>query len=416
MTADTAEREDFEKWRLDNGYTVNAAETVRNAWRGGWRARAPEGWVLVPDFAMKWLFGEGPDDRGFWFGDAEAPRAKGAFWWRNDLRRMLSAAPTGAESEKTKAVILYRLAEIIAPDLEGWISPEDTPATWEAALEIAAKIAGLSAAPPPPEQKEEKPKLEIDKEALLKRSCDDQFRLASELAANVGYVLVPEPEFPDSPHREKSAASPAPGPAEPVVLKPLEWKNYGPLSRRAETPFGPVFVYQDGGWYVPWAASGNCDNIEDGVGAVLTILECCVRAVLAPEALARLSDLKPPQPAPAPVAAQPQPSAEAVAVRFGFDGDGYMYLDSGSGSDWLTRYPDAEHLYTAPPPASDERVAAMRDAGWCVAVHNDYRVDGERYTFWLWTHPSGRWIKGEGRTDEDALAQCFAALPLDGEG
>jgi hypothetical protein len=40
-----------------------------------------------------------------------------------------------------------------------------------------------------------------------------------------------------------------------------------------------------------------------------------------------------------------------VAVRFGWDGDGYQYMDNGSGSDWKTRIPDAELLYTRPQPA-----------------------------------------------------------------
>ena len=46
----------------------------------------------------------------------------------------------------------------------------------------------------------------------------------------------------------------------------------------------------------------------------------------------------------------------------------------------------------------------LRDGGWSVAVHNDYRIDGVAHTFWLFTHPEGIWIKGEGRTDELALA------------
>lgn len=46
----------------------------------------------------------------------------------------------------------------------------------------------------------------------------------------------------------------------------------------------------------------------------------------------------------------------------------------------------------------------LRAAGWTVGVHNDYRSGGEPMTFWLLTHPSGVWIKGEGATDEDALA------------
>lgn len=50
----------------------------------------------------------------------------------------------------------------------------------------------------------------------------------------------------------------------------------------------------------------------------------------------------------------------------------------------------------------------LRDQGWAVAVHNDYWLAGERYTFWLFTHRDGRWIKGEGRTDAEALAKASA--------
>lgn len=66
----------------------------------------------------------------------------------------------------------------------------------------------------------------------------------------------------------------------------------------------------------------------------------------------------------------------------------------------------AEHDIT------DRAVAArewLRQEGWSVAVHNDYRLDGEAYTFWLWTHPNGRYVKGEGRTDAQALDECLRA-------
>lgn len=45
----------------------------------------------------------------------------------------------------------------------------------------------------------------------------------------------------------------------------------------------------------------------------------------------------------------------------------------------------------------------LRKAGWTVAVHNDYQLNGRPHTFWLFTHPSGFWAKGEGMTDEQAL-------------
>jgi len=82
----------------------------------------------------------------------------------------------------------------------------------------------------------------------------------------------------------------------------------------------------------------------------------------------------------------------------------------------------ATHAILASPPPGEGvngellagRLAALRSAGWSVAVHNDYRQGGEPFTFWLFTNAAGRAIKGEGRTDAEALAQCLAraeALP-----
>lgn len=61
------------------------------------------------------------------------------------------------------------------------------------------------------------------------------------------------------------------------------------------------------------------------------------------------------------------------------------------------------------PPDFAKTVAELRARGWSVAVHNDYRLAGEHHTFWLWTHPNGTWIKGEGTSDNAALAQCLTA-------
>jgi len=49
-----------------------------------------EGMVLVPKSALDWLFGEGPDEDGIWFGDAERVAGSGAFWWRTVFRRLIS--------------------------------------------------------------------------------------------------------------------------------------------------------------------------------------------------------------------------------------------------------------------------------------------------------------------------------------
>lgn len=62
----------------------------------------------------------------------------------------------------------------------------------------------------------------------------------------------------------------------------------------------------------------------------------------------------------APVAA---PQGEPVAARYDFDGYGYLYIDNGHGSDWETRIPDAEMLYTKSDEAeirADERERCAR--------------------------------------------------------
>ena len=55
----------------------------------------------------------------------------------------------------------------------------------------------------------------------------------------------------------------------------------------------------------------------------------------------------------------------------------------------------------------DFRVDSWRQAGWSVAVHNDYRLYGQVWMFWLFTHPSGIWAKGEGRSYAQALAAAL---------
>jgi hypothetical protein len=48
----------------------------------------------------------------------------------------------------------------------------------------------------------------------------------------------------------------------------------------------------------------------------------------------------------------------------------------------------------------------IRERGWAVAVHNDYRQQGAPMTFWLFT----KWdfaAKGEGDTDGIALADAL---------
>lgn len=51
-----------------------------------------------------------------------------------------------------------------------------------------------------------------------------------------------------------------------------------------------------------------------------------------------------------------------------------------------------------------EMLKKMRDEGWMVAVHNDYRLNGEAFTFWLFTNfRNNTFVQGEAKTDEEAL-------------
>lgn len=52
----------------------------------------------------------------------------------------------------------------------------------------------------------------------------------------------------------------------------------------------------------------------------------------------------------------------------------------------------------------------MREYGWSVAVHNDYIQDSQRMTFYLFTHPSGQFVKSEGPLDLNALSQCVKQM------
>jgi len=52
--------------------------------------------------------------------------------------------------------------------------------------------------------------------------------------------------------------------------------------------------------------------------------------------------------------------------------------------------------------------ARMRENGWVVAVHNDYKLHGEAYTFWGFTR-GAIFVKGEGKTDSEAIDEASAA-------
>lgn len=59
---------------------------------------------------------------------------------------------------------------------------------------------------------------------------------------------------------------------------------------------------------------------------------------------------------------------------------------------------------------TDDLLERFRADGWSVAVHNDYEQGGESRTFWLLTHPDGIYTKGEGYTDQEALAAAWETM------
>lgn len=76
--------------------------------------------------------------------------------------------------------------------------------------------------------------------------------------------------------------------------------------------------------------------------------------------------------------------------------------------EWLGQCPYCRPSVSDGWPA---KLSALRADGWVVACHNDYRLNGEACTFWLFTRAC-RAIKGEGRTDDEALtAAMLAAAP-----
>lgn len=106
---------------------------------------------------------------------------------------------------------------------------------------------------------------------------------------------------------------------------------------------------------------------------------------------------------PEPESLQPE---DAILIRPLGDG---MWIDEG-GREW--REPGTKAAASVPRIDPDARawLTELRSAGWSVAVHNDYRKYGRLMTFWLLTNPNGRYVKGEGLTDEEALEECAEAI------
>lgn len=88
--------------------------------------------------------------------------------------------------------------------------------------------------------------------------------------------------------------------------------------------------------------------------------------------------------------------------------DGSHSLGAGALAEALLPFLAASRADVAKPVA-DNTPDDLRATGWTVAVHNDYRLKGKAHTFWLLTK-GDRFVKGEGRTDGEALDQIRVAV------
>lgn len=96
---------------------------------------------------------------------------------------------------------------------------------------------------------------------------------------------------------------------------------------------------------------------------------------------------------------------DCVAMRYGWDGYGYKYIDSGSGSDWQTRYTDAEPLYlrTEQPKVDDTKRASVAPSEWYAQRHDSDGGDIEFHAY----GPKESFVVFEG---VNAKADCAAFM------
>lgn len=66
---------------------------------------------------------------------------------------------------------------------------------------------------------------------------------------------------------------------------------------------------------------------------------------------------------------------------------------------------DTSDPYPVNPSSPDD----LRAKGWAVAVHNDYKLKGKPYTFWLMTKGEVA-VRGEGADDAKALGDIRARI------
>ncbi len=104
-------------------------------------------------------------------------------------------------------------------------------------------------------------------------------------------------------------------------------------------------------------------------------------------------------------------AVERIADALAADNDSeVLFMKGDNKGGWRRLAKTARSTLATPQPTETQTLDDLRAKGWMVAVHNDYRLNGKPYTFWLFTHPSGRWIKGEGETDAQAIADASSQI------
>jgi hypothetical protein len=61
-----------------------------------------------------------------------------------------------------------------------------------------------------------------------------------------------------------------------------------------------------------------------------------------------------------------------------------------------------------PSQSLESTLAELRKLGWLIAAHHEFELHKQLRTFWLFTHPCGRWIKAEGAASSEVLVLQLA--------
>lgn len=113
---------------------------------------------------------------------------------------------------------------------------------------------------------------------------------------------------------------------------------------------------------------------------------------------------------PIPVDSEAVPFRVAAinSLRQGLSGDNAFRFIDALRAFW--RYDIRDGLPKPEKLVSDqdlrflELLTQLRENGWVVAIHNDYKLAGDHRTFWGFTKGE-RWLKGEGNNDVKALEE-----------